>query len=295
MQQRVSSRGAPDARQRVISAMSVDVEDWFQVWAFEGAGAITRHQWESLPRRVEANTDRLLQLFDEAGVKATFFTLGWVAERHPTLVRRIVEAGHELASHGWNHTRADAQTPDEFRADIRRTKQTLEDAGGAAVIGYRAATFSIGPKNPWAFEVLAEEGYRYDSSTYPVKHDFYGDVTAPREPHRRGALLEVPMTTCLRMGRPLPASGGGWFRLLPYAVSKANLRRVVEVEKRPAVFYFHPWEIDHGQPRVRNLPLKARVRHYTGLARMEAKLRKLVRDFAWDRMDRVFLPNAHSA
>jgi polysaccharide deacetylase family protein (PEP-CTERM system associated) len=272
--------------------MSVDVEDWFQVWAFEGSGAITRHQWNSLERRVEANTDRLLALFDAANVKATFFTLGWVAERHPTLIRRIVDQGHELASHGWNHTRADAQTPDEFRADIRRTKQVLEEAGGAPVVGYRAATFSIGPKNPWAFEVLAEEGYRYDSSTYPVKHDFYGDVHAPREPHQRGNLLEVPMTTCVRMGRVLPASGGGWFRLLPYGVSRSNMRRVVDGEKRPAVFYFHPWEIDAGQPRVGNINWKTRVRHYTGLGRMERKLERLVRDFAWDRMDRVFLRDA---
>ncbi|MDB5367468.1 MAG: Polysaccharide deacetylase family protein locus subfamily [Rhodospirillales bacterium] len=273
----------------ITNAMSVDVEDWFQVWAFEGSGAITRPQWESFPRRVEANTDRLLGLFADAEVKATFFTLGWVAERHPSLIRRIVEQGHELASHGWDHTRADAQTPEQFRADIRRTKRALEAAGGCEVVGYRAATFSIGPKNPWAFEVLAEEGYRYDSSTYPVKHDFYGDVHAPREPHRRGNLLEVPMTTCRRMGRTLPAAGGGWFRLLPYGVSRANLRRVVDGEKRPAVFYFHPWEIDSGQPRVRNLPWKTRVRHYTGLSRMEAKLSRLLRDFAWDRMDRVFL------
>jgi polysaccharide deacetylase family protein (PEP-CTERM system associated) len=280
---------------RVVNAMSVDVEDWFQVWAFEGSGAIGRHQWDSLPRRVETNTDRLLALFDQAGIKATFFTLGWVAERHGALVRRIVEAGHELASHGWNHTRVDAQTPDQFRADVRRTKQALEQAGGASVVGYRAATFSIGPKTPWAFDVLSEEGYRYDSSTYPVRHDFYGDVAAPREVHRRGALLEVPMTTCQRLGRPLPAAGGGWFRLLPYAVSRANLRRVVDGERRPAVFYFHPWEIDAAQPRVPDLPWKARFRHYTGLGSMEQKLRKLVRDFAWDRMDRVFLDNSQSA
>jgi polysaccharide deacetylase family protein (PEP-CTERM system associated) len=281
-----------DATGRIVNAMSCDVEDYFQVQAF--AGRIARADWDSLPCRVERNVNLLLDMFGEADVKCTFFTLGWIAERYPALVRRMVAEGHELASHGWDHTRADSQDPEAFRADIRKTRTCLEDLGGVAVTGYRAATFSIGPKNPWAFAVLDEEGYRYSSSLYPIKHDLYGDTSASRVPfHPQGlALLEVPMTTVQWFGRNFPCSGGGYFRLLPYAVSRLNMRRVNDHEGQACVFYFHPWEIDPEQPRQAGADLRTRVRHYTNLGRMQARLKTMLADFAWDRMDRVFLDAA---
>ncbi len=273
----------------VLNAMSVDVEDWFQVQAF--AGTIPRDAWETLEHRVEANTDRILALFDNAGVKATFFTLGWVAERHPALIRRIVAAGHELASHGHGHELVSAIGEAAFRADIRRAKRALEDAGGVAVTGYRAPTFSINPRTPWAHAVLAEEGHRYSSSVFPVKHDLYGAPEAPRGPHRPdpAGVVELPMTTLALGGRNLPLSGGGWFRLAPYAAFRAGLRRV-NAEGQRGLFYFHPWEVDPGQPRVKAAPLRSRLRHYIGLAGMEAKVARLLGDFAWGRMDQVFAP-----
>jgi polysaccharide deacetylase family protein (PEP-CTERM system associated) len=268
--------------------MTVDVEDWFQVQAF--AGVIDRADWDSLPCRVERNTDAVLALFAEHRVKATFFTLGWVAERYPALIRRIVAGGHELASHGVAHFRADEQAPEVFRADVRRARQILEDAGGSAVTGYRAASFSIGHRNPWSFEILAEEGYLYSSSVYPVRHDIYGMPDAPRFPYHPVAnsrFREFPITTAHVAGRNWPCGGGGYFRLLPYAVSRAALRFVENRERRPFVFYFHPWEIDPAQPRQHRAPLKSRLRHYTNLARMEDKLRRVLSEFAWDRMDAV--------
>ena len=270
------------------NAMTVDVEDYFQVQAF--AGCIDRAAWDKLPRRVEANTDRILAQFDQAGAKATFFTLGWIAERHPALVRRIVAAGHELASHGYDHTRADAQDPATFAADIRKAKRILEDIGGCAVIGYRAATFSIGARNPWAFDVLAAEEYRYSSSIYPVKHDLYGMPDAPRTPFRSGTsgLWEIPMTTVRLFGRNLPCSGGGYFRLAPYALFRRGLGRVNRQEARPGIFYTHPWEIDPGQPRVADCGRMSRFRHYVNLSKTADRLDRLLREFAWDRMDRVF-------
>ncbi len=238
---------------------------------------------------MESNTDRVLAMFAEAGIAATFFTLGWVAERHPALVRRILAAGHEVASHGYGHERADRLTPEAFRADVRRAKRVLEDAAGAAVIGYRAPTFSIGAANPWAFAVLAEEGYRYSSSVYPIRHDLYGAPTAPRLPYRPAGsgLWELPMTTLRLRGRNLPCAGGGYFRLLPYALSRLALRRFARREGAPAIFYFHPWEIDPGQPRVA-APLRARFRHYLNLAAMQGRIEALLRDFAWGRVDRAF-------
>jgi polysaccharide deacetylase family protein (PEP-CTERM system associated) len=270
------------------NGMSVDVEDYFQVQALEAR--IDRADWDRLPRRVERNTDRVLQLFADHGVRATFFTLGWVAERHPALIRRIVEQGHELASHGCSHVRADAQDESGFRADVRRSKRTLEDIGGVAVRGYRAASFSIGARNLWAFPVLAQEGYRYSSSIYPVRHDLYGMPSAPRFAFRMAELdgfTELPITTMAWAGRKLPCGGGGYFRLLPYALSRHMLRAVNRADGKPCTFYFHPWEIDPEQPRQRGLGWRARVRHYTNLGVMEAKLRCLLRDFAWDRLDRV--------
>lgn len=275
---------------RLVNALSVDVEDWFQVQAF--AGRVDRADWDTLPRRVEANTDRVLDLFAEAGVRATFFTLGWVAERHPALIRRIVAAGHELASHGLEHRLVRDQRPEVFRADIRRAKALLEDAGGVPVRGYRAATFSIGADTPWAFEILAEEGHAYSSSVNPIRHDLYGMPDAPRFPYRpEGApedFAEVPLTTVRLRGRNWPCAGGGFFRLMPYALFRSGLRRVNGRDGRPAVFYFHPWEVDPGQPRMSGLPLRTRVRHRLNLSRTEDRLRCLLRDFAWDRMDCVF-------
>jgi polysaccharide deacetylase family protein (PEP-CTERM system associated) len=271
----------------VRNGLSVDVEDYFQVQAF--ADAVPRSDWESRASRVEANTDRILALFDQAGVHATFFTLGWVAERQPALVRRIVAAGHELASHGYGHARADLQTEAEFRADIGRAKRLLEDIGGVAVNGYRAPTFSINARNPWAFEMLQQEGYRYSSSVYPIRHDLYGMPEAPREPYRpnAGGVLEIPLTTVRVLGRNLPCAGGGYFRLLPYPVFRMGLREVNRT-RRPAVFYFHPWEIDEAQPRITNCSRLSRFRHYVNLSATAGRIRRLLRDFAWDRMDRVF-------
>lgn len=271
---------------RVVNAMTVDVEDWFQVQAF--AGSIDRADWDSLPRRVEANTDRFLQMFADAGVCATFFTLGWVADRHPALVQRIVAAGHELASHGYAHRLAHEQSPDAFRQDVGRARRLLEDVGAAAVRGYRAPTFSINTRNPWAFDVLAEEGHAYSSSIYPIRHDLYGMPDAPRGPHRvaDGALLEIPMTTLRLGGRNLPCAGGGYFRLLPYAVFRAGLRRVNG--ERSGMFYTHPWEIDPGQPRNALAPRMSRFRHYVNISRTEGRVRKLLRDFSWGRVDQVF-------
>lgn len=273
----------------MLNAMSVDVEDWFQVQAF--AGTLARDTWEGLDRRVEANTDRVLALFEDASVRATFFTLGWVAERHPGLVRRIVAAGHELASHGFGHELVHAIGAEKFRADVTRAKAVLEDVSGAAVRGYRAPTFSIAPRlAPWAHAVLADTGHLYSSSIFHVRHDLYGVPDAPRVPYRPdpSGVLELPMTTVRLGSRNLPCAGGGWFRMFPYGLFRAGLTRVNAQEKLRGMFYFHPWEIDAAQPRVASAPLRSRVRHYSGLAGMHGKLARLLRDFAWDRVDRAF-------
>ncbi len=269
-----------------LNAMTVDVEDWFQVQAF--AGSIARADWDSLPRRVEANTDRFLAMFESAGVRATFFTLGWVADRHPALVRRIVAGGHELASHGYAHRLAHEQTPEDFREDVGRARRLLEDVGGVPVVGYRAPTFSINTRNPWAFGILADEGHTYSSSIYPIRHDLYGMPDAPRTPHRvaDGRLLEIPMTTVRVGGRNLPCAGGGYFRLLPYALFRTGLRRVNRDQR--GMFYTHPWEIDPGQPRNDAAPRMARFRHYVNIGRTYGRIEALLHDFAWDRVDEVF-------
>jgi polysaccharide deacetylase family protein (PEP-CTERM system associated) len=271
----------------IANAMTVDVEDFFQVEAF--ARIVPRDRWDQFDRRVEANTDRILAQMDAAGAHGTFFTLGWVAERHPELVRRIVAGGHELASHGYGHQRVDSIAPDAFAEDIHRAKAIL-DIGGVAVIGYRAPTFSIGPRTPWAADALLTAGYRYSSSVYPVRHDLYGDPDAPRGPfHPHGTeLWELPMTTTRLGGRNRPCSGGGWFRLMPYAVFRQGLRRVNRSEGLPGIFYTHPWEFDPGQPRIPGAGRLSRFRHYVNLDRTEGKFDALLRDFTWDRMDRVF-------
>ncbi len=271
-----------------INAMSVDVEDYFQVSAFEGV--VPRAQWEAQPARVVRNTEAVLDLFAEHGVQATFFTLGWVASRWPALVRRIVAEGHELASHGWDHTRATEQAPEAFFQDVDRTRKLLEDVGGVAVTGYRAASYSIDRRNWWAFAQLARAGYRYSSSVYPVRHDLYGVPEAPLTPFRPddSGILEIPVSVVEVAGRRLPAGGGGFFRLYPYAFSRWAIRRV-NAAGRTLVFYFHPWEIDPRQPRLRQAPWKSRFRHYLNLERMRPRLRRLLRDFRWGRMDHLFL------
>jgi polysaccharide deacetylase family protein (PEP-CTERM system associated) len=270
------------------NALTVDVEDYFQVEAF--ASVIERSSWDSLPRRVERNTERLLDIFAEAEAQATFFVLGWVAERHPALVRRIVSGGHELASHGSRHLRVDRQSPEQFRDDIRRSKQALEDLGGVVVSGYRAPTFSIGGNSKWAHRILLEEGFLYSSSVYPIRHDLYGTPGAPRAPFAPlPGMLEFPLSTARVWGTHWPASGGGYFRLFPYRLSYALLQRAQRVNRSPAIFYVHPWEIDPDQPRQRAAPLRSRVRHYLNLSRTETRLRRLLADFAWRRIDRLFL------
>lgn len=270
------------------NALSVDVEDWFQVGAFETT--IDKASWDGRLHRVERNTDAVLALFDDAGVRGTFFTLGWIAERYPALIRRIAEAGHEIASHGWDHMRVFRMTPAQFADDLSRSRAAIEDAAGHPITGYRAPSFSIDLRTPWAHSVLAEAGYTYSSSVAPVVHDHYGWPEAPRfafRPLSDSNLLELPITTVKVAGRNFAAGGGGFFRLLPYQLSRWAIREVNQTEKRPAIFYFHPWEIDPEQPRVEGAPLKSRLRHYTNLDRMAGKLRRLLRDFEWVRTDQV--------
>lgn len=267
--------------------MSVDVEDYFQVSAL--APQIDRASWDTRPCRIERNVGRLLELFDRRGAKATFFTLGWIAQRYPQVVRAIVERGHEVASHGYAHQRVTDLSRSEFEQDVRRAKALLEDLAGQPVRGYRAPSFSIDRSNDWAFDVLLETGHAYSSSVYPVQHDHYGMPDAPRFPYQtRPGLLEIPLTTTRLLGRNLPASGGGYFRLAPYPISRWALRRFNQTERRSAVFYMHPWEIDPGQPRIPRTTLKTRVRHYLNLHKTEARLDNLLSDFRWGRMDQVF-------
>ena len=272
---------------QIVNGLSVDVEDYFQVSAM--SPYIARADWERMPCRVERNVDRLLAMFDRRNARATFFVLGWIADRYPDLIKRIVGGGHELSSHGYAHLRATEQSEQEFLADIVRAKGVLEDIAGVTVRGYRAPSFSLDTTNPWAFDCIARAGYLYSSSVYPVKHDHYGMPDAPRFAYQsRTGLLELPITTARLCGRNLPAGGGGYFRLLPYALSTWAIRRVNELDRRPAIFYMHPWEIDPEQPRVKNVGLKTRFRHYVNLARMEGRLERLTSDFRWDRLDRVF-------
>ena len=278
---------APSVRLELVNALTVDVEDYFQVSAF--APHIAHHQWDAMECRVERNIERLLALFDAHKAKATFFTLGWIAERYPSMVRDVVAAGHELASHGTSHRRASEQSSADFRADIEGARKKLEDIGGVAVRGYRAPSFSIGHGNLWAFDCLVEAGYAYSSSVYPVRHDHYGMPDAPRFAHRlQNGLLELPITTTRVMSRNLPAGGGGFFRLFPYRASRWAIERVNRLDRQPAIFYFHPWEIDPHQPRVRGISAKTRFRHYLNLERTESRLKRLLSDFHWDRLDRVF-------
>jgi polysaccharide deacetylase family protein (PEP-CTERM system associated) len=270
----------------IVNGLSVDVEDWFQVGAFESV--IERDDWSSLIDRVDRNVREILDLFDAAEVSATFFALGWVARRHGGLMREIVARGHELASHGWDHGRVFRMERKAFAEDISRARKVLEDAAGTAILGYRAPSFSIDRRTPWAFLELAEQGYMYSSSVAPVSHDHYGWAEAPRfafRPLPGSPLVELPVTTAMFAGKRLAAGGGGFFRVIPYGFTRWAIRQVNAREGRPAIFYFHPWEIDPGQPRVAGAPLKSRLRHYTNLDKMAGKLRQLVGEFAWGRMD----------
>jgi polysaccharide deacetylase family protein (PEP-CTERM system associated) len=275
-------------RNSITNALTIDVEDYFQVSAF--APYIPRDQWGVRDCRVERNVDVILGLLDAHETKATFFTLGWIAERYPQLVRRIVDGGHELASHGYGHERASDLTEAAFSADIDSAKKLLEDLSGHEVKGYRAPSFSIGESNLWAFDCLERAGYRYSSSIYPIRHDHYGMPDAPRFAHRvRNGLLEVPVTTARFFERNWPASGGGYFRLMPYVLSRWLLQHVNRRDCQSAVFYFHPWEIDADQPRIDGINAKTRFRHYINLHRTEGRIRRLLADFKWGRMDDIFL------
>ncbi|WP_088310784.1 XrtA system polysaccharide deacetylase [Novosphingobium sp. B 225] len=280
----------------VVNGLSVDVEDWFQVGAFEGV--IDKLDWDSLDSRVENNCLAILDMFARLDVKATFFTLGWVAQRHGPLMRRIVEQGHELASHGWDHARVFTMDQQLFARDLERSRKVLEDASGVRITGYRAPSFSIDHRTPWAYMALHEQGFEYSSSVAPIVHDHYGWREAPRfafRPLPWSRMLEIPVTTALFAGKRLAAGGGGFFRVLPYAFSRWAIRQVNRQEHRPAVFYFHPWEIDPRQPRVANAPIKSKLRHYTNLAGMADKLEQLIGDFEWGRMDMIATREASQA
>ncbi len=277
----------------VVNAMSIDDEDYFQVAAFEEH--IPYEQWSRWPCRIEASTGRILDLLDEAGASGTFFILGWVAQRYPDLIRRIAAAGHEVASHGMRHVRVFRQSPEEFREDVAKSKMILEDISGQAVQGYRASTYSINDATLWALDILLDEGYRYSSSIYPVRHDIYGMPDAPRFPfyprQKAGGdrgILEIPITTIELFNRRIPCGGGGYFRLFPVGFSRWAWSRVNRIDGQPGVLYCHPWEFDPAQPRVPGLQAKTRFRHYLNLGRMEARFKAMLAAFKWDRMDRVY-------
>ena len=282
-------RPVPNLSGSALNAMTVDVEDYFQVEAL--SPHIPRSEWDSRECRVERNVERILQLFADTDTKATFFTLGWIAERYPQLVRRIVDNGHELASHGLAHYRADHQSRVQFLTDVKQAKAILEDIAGTAVNGYRATSFSISRRNLWALSVLDEAGYKYSSSTHPIHHDLYGIPEQPRfafYPFADSRFMEIPVTTVRRFGRNWPSGGGGYFRLLPYELFKHGLKSVRANDRQPCMFYFHPWEIDDQQPRIEGASLKTRVRHYLNLDRTFGRLSRLLRDFRWSSVDQVF-------
>lgn len=272
----------------ITNALTIDVEDYFQVSAF--APHIARSEWSTRECRVERNVNAILEMLSSRDIKATFFTLGWIAERYPQLVRQIVKEGHELASHGYGHERATDQTEAAFFADIHLAKIVLEDLADSEIKGYRAPSFSISTGNLWAFDSLVRAGYRYSSSVYPIQHDHYGMPDSPRFAHEvRPSLIEIPITTMRVLNRNLPSSGGGYFRLLPYALSRWMLGRVNERDREAGIFYFHPWEIDTGQPRISGISRKTRFRHYVNIRRMQGRLNRLLDDFKWGRMDHIFL------
>ncbi|MEO5364802.1 MAG: DUF3473 domain-containing protein [Magnetococcus sp. WYHC-3] len=270
-------------------ALTVDVEEWFQVSAY--AGVIEPWAWEGLESRVVPATEAVLALLERHGARGTFFVLGWVAQRHPELVRRIQRLGHEVASHGWSHVRATQQSPAEFLEDVTRTRLLLESLIGTPVTGYRATSFSMGAHTPWAYMALSQAGYRYSSSVYPIRHDHHGDPRAPLLPHHpvMGGVVELPVAALPLGPWRLPCGGGGYFRLYPAVVSRWAWRRL-EAAGRRGVFYLHPWELDPGQPRVRGASWRSRWRHGLNLERMAQRLETMLQRFHWQRMDRVFAP-----
>lgn len=271
-----------------INALTIDVEDYFQVSAFKKY--IDRKNWDTFECRVESNIDKILQLLSNNNAKATFFTLGWIAKRYPEMVRKIISEGHEMASHGFNHDRVSDLSAEAFFQDVSRTKKLLEDIGGQAVLGYRAPSFSIGKNNLWALEILEKTGHLYSSSIYPVKHDHYGTPDAPRFTYKVGkTLVEIPPTTLRLLDRNIPASGGGYFRLYPYFLSKWMIERINNHDKKPAVFYFHPWEIDTNQPKISGLNSVTKFRHYININTTEKKIEILLKNFKWERMSKIFL------
>jgi len=268
------------------AAMTIDVEDYYHVHAFKDS--IQRSEWSGMESRVEANTHRMLDLFAATETKATFFTLGVVAADRPEIVKRIVSDGHELASHGWDHWAVFEQDRATFLADVRRAKHTLEDIAGAEVKGYRAASFSIDGRSPWAYDILADTGHLYSSSSHPIAHDAYGDPDADRGPHKTSSgIVEIPVITATIGKRRVPVGGGGFFRLLPLAWFTRAHRQAVNEGLTPN-FYLHPWEIDPGQPRIKDAPLKSRFRHYVGLSKCERKLKRLLHSATWTRMDEAY-------
>ena len=266
-------------------AMSIDVEDYFQVWAF--SDVISRESWDGYALRVEASTRRAIDLFARTNSKATFFCLGWVAEKCPSLIQAIVDNGHELASHGYDHTKVFDQTSEEFRADVAKTKKILENIAGIEVRGFRAAGFSIDQRTPWAHDVLAEEGYAYSSSSHPISHDHYGDPDAPTGPYfpTKSGVLELPVATSTVMKHRVTCAGGGWFRAAPYAMTRGLLNKSRRQRQGPTIFYFHPWEIDPDQPRINTASRARKFRHYLNLNTNEKKLERLLTDFSWGRID----------
>jgi polysaccharide deacetylase family protein (PEP-CTERM system associated) len=283
----VSEISAKSMRLPVTNAISVDVEDYFHTEAI--TRFITRENWERMPPRVERNTERLFKLFAEYDIRGTFFFLGWVAERYPHLVEKAVQFGHEIGCHSYWHRPVCSLTPPEFRADLRRSRAVIEDAAGIAVKSYRAPSFSMTAGTEWAVEILAEEGFLYDSSIHPIAHDMFDNRDAPRWAHRwsSNSLVEIPIPTARIGSRNLPFCGGAYFRILPYSYVRMATRRINENERRPAVFYLHPWELDFEQPRF-NAPVRTRFRQYTGLKTFESKLRRLFKDFRFARIDSVF-------
>jgi polysaccharide deacetylase family protein (PEP-CTERM system associated) len=270
-----------------LNAMTVDVEDYFQVSAFEGV--VDKKDWNSISLRVGDNTNRLLDLFAANNVKSTFFTLGWVAQRCPDVIKRIVREGHELASHGLAHQRATTMTEKQLYDDIKQSKDILENIGGVALKGYRAPSFSINDSNTWAYDILKDLGFTYSSSTYPISHDLYGVPEWPRFKYtRENGLIEIPIPTIIKKGTNVGIGGGGYFRLYPYWLSKRRITEYMQAESAPYSFYFHPWEIDAQQPRFDNAPWKSKVRHYINLSRMEGKIEKLLKDFNWVTMSEAY-------
>lgn len=281
---------APAARSAAVqrNALTVDVEDYFHVSAF--ASIVERSAWLDFEPRFERNTQKLLDMFAQRGVHGTFFVLGWVAAQSPSLIRRIFDEGHEVACHGMTHELVYRQTPEVFRSQTRESKQRLEDITGASVLGYRAASYSVTRDSLWALGILQELGFVYDSSVFPIRHDVYGMADAPRRAYLpgKGDMVEIPLTTVEFAGLRLPCAGGGYFRILPYQYTKWALRRVNEIDKMPAMFYLHPWEIDPEQPRIKGASWLSSFRHYRNLHRTEPRLQRLLKDFSWGRVDEIF-------